>query len=148
MPYLSTHLFFRHDCQIHKLEAVLKSSRNATCPRCDTCKTTSFGLMTRVWDFTVVTTSHGRDSTVAMATWVWNKCQGIAMTMTARIWNGVTWTAEWIWDELAWLAKWARNGIACCIWDVVTWTGKPYTVEFNYVTDVAAKYYGKYLDSK
>jgi len=49
--------------------------------------------------------------------------------------------AEWTWNGIAWMAG--------CIWDGVTWGGKPFTVaEFNYVTDVAAKYYGEYLDSK
>lgn len=34
------------------------------------------------------------------------------------------------------------------IWDGVTWAGKPFSVEFNYVIDVAAKFYGECLNSK
>ena len=172
MPYLCTHLLSCY-CQIYKCDTFRKCSRNATCPRYDTCKTRSFGLMTRVWDFTVTTTSRARDSTVAMATQEWNKFHSITMIMTSRIWNGaiwmadwiwdklirlaewiwdgVEWLAEWIWDELTWLAEWTWNGItwlAGCIWDGVTWAGNPFTVKLNYVTDVAAKFSGECLDSK
>lgn len=161
MPYLCTHLF-SCCCQIHTFDTFRKYFRNATCPRYDTCKTTSLGPMTRVWDFTVATTSHARDSIVAMATQAWSKFHSITITMTARIWNGVTWMADWICDKLSWFAKWiwdelkwltelTSNEITWMngyIWDGVTWAGKPFTVEFNYVSDVAAGFYGEYMNSK
>ena len=126
--------------------------------------------MTRVWDFTVAVTSRARDSVVAMTTRVWKKYQSITMTMTAGTCNGVTWMANWIWDKLTWLAEWIWDGViwlaqwiwdeltwvaeltwkgitwmAGCILGGVTWAGKPFTVEFSYVTDAAAKFYGEYL---
>ena len=160
-------------CQIHKFDFFRKYSQNATCPRYDKFETRSPSLMTRVWDFTVATTSRARDSVVAMATRVWKKCQSITITMAARIcngvtwmtdwiWNKLTWLAEWIWDgliwlaqwiwsELTWLAEWTWNGItwmAGCIFGGDTWAGKHVAVEFNYVINVAAKFYGQYLDGK
>lgn len=97
-----------------------------------------------------------------MATQAWSKFHSITITMTARIWNEVTWMADWICDKLSWLAKWiwdelkwltelTSNEITWMnsyIWDGVTWAGKPFIVEFNYVTDVAAGFYGEYMDSK
>ena len=184
MPCLCTHLFPCY-CQIHKFDVFRKYSQNVTCPRYDTFETRSPGLMmTRVWDFTVATTSRARDSVVAMETRVWKNCQSITMTMAARICNGVTWMTDWIWnkltwlaewiwggviwlaqwiwdgviwlaqrvwDELTWLAEWTWNGIAWmadCILGEDTWAGKHFTVEFNYVINVAAKFYGEYLDGK
>ena len=80
--------------------------------------------MSRTWNFTVATTTHAGDSTVSMATWAWNKCHDITMTMIARIWNGVTWMAEGIWDKPTGLAEWIWDGVtwlAEWIWDELTW---------------------------
>lgn len=77
-------------------------------------------------------------------------CNGVAW-MVDWIWDQLTWLAEWIWDELAWLAEWTWNGIAWmagCILGGDTWAGKAFTVEFHNVTNVAAKFYGEYLDGK
>ena len=71
--------------------------------------------------------------------------------MADWIQNKLTWLAERIWDRVIWLAERTWNGItwmAGCIWDGVTWVGKSFTVGFNYVTDVAVKFYGEYLNSK
>ena len=71
--------------------------------------------------------------------------------MADWIWDGVICLAQWIWYELAWLAEWTWNVItwlAGCILGGVTWAGKPFTVEFSYVTDAAAKFYGEYLDGE
>lgn len=161
MPCLCNHIFSCY-FQIHKFDAFFKYPQNATCSRHDAFETKSPGLMIRVWDFTVATTSRARDSVVAVATRVWKKCHSITVTVTSRICNGVTWMADWIWDKLAWLAKWIWDGVvwlaewtwngitwmANCILGEVTWAGKPFTVESNYVTNVAAKFYGEYVDGE